>query len=117
VNHCGEAGVGFVVPRGDPSELFEFAEEGFDQMAPAIHVEVARDSPHRRASFRRFPLESPAAIGVQEGVFMIIGGLLGLSPELSLALALTRRARDLIVFLPGLLAWQAQEGRRLLATA
>lgn len=42
---------------------------------------------------------------------------LGLSPELSLALALTRRARDLIVFLPGLLAWQAQEGRRLLATA
>jgi putative membrane protein len=59
----------------------------------------------------------PAAIGVQEGVFMIIGGLLGLSPELSLALALTRRARDLIVFLPGLLAWQAQEGRRLLATA
>jgi putative membrane protein len=59
----------------------------------------------------------PAAIGVQEGVFIIIGGLLGLSPELSLALALTRRARDLIVFLPGLLAWQAQEGRRLLATA
>ena len=58
----------------------------------------------------------PAAIGVQEGTFMIIGGLLGLSPELSLALALTRRARDLIVFLPGLLVWQVQEGQRLVAT-
>jgi putative membrane protein len=58
----------------------------------------------------------PAAIGVQEGAFMVIGGLLGLSPELSLALALTRRARDLIVFLPGLLAWQVQEGQRLVST-
>jgi|SRR5713101_3700233 putative membrane protein len=58
----------------------------------------------------------PAAIGVQEGAFMIVGGLLGLSPELSLALALTRRARDLIVFLPGLLVWQVQEGQRLVST-
>jgi len=47
---------------------------------------------------------------------MIVGGLLGLSPELSLALALTRRARDLIVFLPGLLVWQVQEGQRLVST-
>jgi putative membrane protein len=59
----------------------------------------------------------PGAIGVQEGAFMIIGNLLGLSPELSLALALTRRARDLLLFLPGLLVWQIGEGRRLLATA
>lgn len=58
----------------------------------------------------------PGAVGVQEGAFMIVGNLLGLSPELSLALALTRRARDLLLFLPGLLAWQIQEGRRLLAT-
>jgi putative membrane protein len=56
----------------------------------------------------------PAAIGVQEGGFMVIGGLLGLSPELSLALALARRARDLILFLPGLLSWQLAEGRHLL---
>ena len=59
----------------------------------------------------------PAAIGVQEGVFMIIGSLLGLTPELSLALALMRRARDLILFLPGLLVWQMEEGRRLIAAA
>jgi putative membrane protein len=59
----------------------------------------------------------PAAIGVQEGGFMVVGGLLGLSPEIALALALARRARDLILFLPGLLAWQIAEGRKLLATA
>jgi putative membrane protein len=57
----------------------------------------------------------PGAIGIQEGAFMIVGNLLGLSPELSLALALTRRARDLLLFIPGLLVWQIQEGRRLLA--
>jgi putative membrane protein len=59
----------------------------------------------------------PAAIGVQEGGFMVIGGLLGLTPEVALALALARRARDLILFLPGLLAWQIAEGRKLLASA
>jgi putative membrane protein len=57
----------------------------------------------------------PAAIGVQEGGFLVIGALLGLSAELSLALALARRARDLILFVPGLLAWQIAEGRRLVA--
>jgi putative membrane protein len=57
----------------------------------------------------------PAAVGVQEGGFMVIGGLLGLPPEIALALALARRARDLILFLPGLLAWQVAEGRRLFA--
>ncbi|MBV8653164.1 MAG: hypothetical protein JO255_16990, partial [Alphaproteobacteria bacterium] len=44
-------------------------------------------------------------------------GLLGLTPEIALALALARRALDLILFLPGLLAWQIAEGRKLLATA
>jgi uncharacterized membrane protein YbhN (UPF0104 family) len=55
----------------------------------------------------------PAAIGVQEGGFLVIGALLGLPPELSLALALARRARDLILYVPGMLVWQIAEGRRL----
>jgi putative membrane protein len=59
----------------------------------------------------------PGAIGVQEGGFLLFGSLLGLSPELALALALVRRARDLIVFVPALLAWQLSEGRRWLAAA
>ncbi len=56
----------------------------------------------------------PGALGVQEGGFLVIGGLIGLGPEISLALALARRARDIIIFVPALLAWQASEGRRLL---
>jgi putative membrane protein len=59
----------------------------------------------------------PGAIGIQEGGFLVFGSLLGLSPELALALALVRRARDLLVFVPALLAWQVSEGRRWLAAA
>jgi putative membrane protein len=51
----------------------------------------------------------PGALGVQEGGFVLIGGALGLDPATSLALAGSRRIRDLIIFLPGLLAWQIAE--------
>jgi uncharacterized membrane protein YbhN (UPF0104 family) len=56
----------------------------------------------------------PGALGVQEGGFLVIGALIGLSPELALALALARRARDIIVFVPALLFWQIAVGRRAL---
>lgn len=51
----------------------------------------------------------PAALGVQEGGFMLIGAALGIDSTTSLALATARRLRDLIVFLPGLIAWQRAE--------
>jgi putative membrane protein len=51
----------------------------------------------------------PAGLGVQEGGFVVIGGLLGLTPETCLALAGARRIRDLLIYLPGLLAWQVAE--------
>jgi hypothetical protein len=57
----------------------------------------------------------PGALGVQEGGFLVFGGLLGLGPDVALALALARRVRDLIVFTPALVAWQLSEGRRLFA--
>ena len=41
-------------------------------------------------------------------------GLVGLGPEMALALA--RRA-DILIFVPALPAWPAAEGRRLLARA
>jgi glycosyltransferase 2 family protein len=53
----------------------------------------------------------PAAIGVQEGGFLLIGGMLGLEPATSLALAGARRVRDLVIFVPGMLAWQIAESR------
>jgi putative membrane protein len=55
----------------------------------------------------------PAALGVQEGGFVILGALFGVPAEAALALSLVKRVADLAVGAPGLLAWQALEGRRL----
>jgi len=58
----------------------------------------------------------PAGLGVQEGGFVLVGGLIGLDPATSLALAGARRIRDLLIYLPGLVMWQIAEhtgkGRR-----
>jgi glycosyltransferase 2 family protein len=51
----------------------------------------------------------PGALGVQEGGFILIGAVFGLEPSTCLALAGSRRIRDLLVFLPGLFAWQLAE--------
>ncbi len=58
---------------------------------------------------------APMAIGVQEGAYALIGPLLGLPPDLALAISLLRRGRDVVVGLPVLIAWQGREGRRLIA--
>ncbi|HVJ55253.1 MAG TPA: lysylphosphatidylglycerol synthase domain-containing protein [Aliidongia sp.] len=55
----------------------------------------------------------PGAIGVQEGGIMLIGTLLGLEPDVALAAALARRVRDVLIFVPGLIAWQIGEAHRL----
>ena len=57
----------------------------------------------------------PAQLGVQEGGFVVLGGLLGITPELALALSLTKRVRVLLLGVPGLIAWQITEGKRILA--
>ncbi len=56
----------------------------------------------------------PGALGIQEAGFVAVGAALGLAPETALALALGRRARDVMVFVPALLGWQLQEARALL---
>lgn len=55
----------------------------------------------------------PGAVGVQEGGYLLLGGLVGLSPEVALALSLTKRVRMLLLGLPGLIDWQIAEGQRL----
>lgn len=57
----------------------------------------------------------PASLGVQEGGYMILAGVLGLDPALGLALSLIKRVRELLLGLPALLVWQMREGRRLWA--
>lgn len=55
----------------------------------------------------------PAALGAQEAGYMVIGELFGISPEMGLALSLVKRLSDVLAGIPGLLAWQVFEGRRL----
>ncbi len=50
----------------------------------------------------------PGALGVQEGGYLLLGGALGLAPETSLALSLTKRVREILLGLPGLIAWQLE---------
>jgi putative membrane protein len=57
----------------------------------------------------------PGALGVQEGALIALFALFGLPADAALALSLLKRARDLIYGVPGLIAWQFDEGRRLLA--
>jgi uncharacterized membrane protein YbhN (UPF0104 family) len=55
----------------------------------------------------------PNAVGVQEGAYILLGAAFGLSPDTALALSLLKRARDLVIGLPTIAAWQAVEGGRL----
>jgi putative membrane protein len=57
----------------------------------------------------------PSGLGVQEGVYALLGPLFGLPSEAALALSLLKRARDIAVGVPVLLSWQLVEGRRSLS--
>jgi glycosyltransferase 2 family protein len=59
----------------------------------------------------------PIGLGVQEGGFVALGCLLGISPEVALALSLVKRVPDFAIGVPGLLAWYWLEMRRLLTVA
>ena len=56
----------------------------------------------------------PNAYGIQEGSYMMVGALLGMNPDLSLAVSLAVRIRELIIDVPGLLAWQFIESHNLI---
>jgi putative membrane protein len=55
----------------------------------------------------------PLGAGVQEGAYVVIGGMLGLAPNLVLAVSLLKRGRDLVIGIPALLFWQLLEAREL----
>lgn len=59
----------------------------------------------------------PGALGAQEASILFFGQLLGLPKEVSAALAILRRCRDILIFVPGLIVWQVQEGRWLLKSS
>jgi glycosyltransferase 2 family protein len=59
----------------------------------------------------------PGSWGVQEGGYILIGQLLGVPAPLALSLSLVKRVPDLILGVPGLLAWRIVEARHLLAAS
>lgn len=56
----------------------------------------------------------PGALGVQEGGLILVCGLFGVPPDMAIALSMLKRLRELVVGIPGLIAWQLSEGKRLL---
>ncbi|MFP4223958.1 MAG: lysylphosphatidylglycerol synthase domain-containing protein [Phycisphaeraceae bacterium] len=56
----------------------------------------------------------PGGLGVQEGALAGVAVALGLPPEAGVAISLCKRVRELGLGLPGLLAWQIEQGRGLL---
>ncbi len=55
----------------------------------------------------------PGALGIQEGGYLVFAAAVGAPADLGLAVSLIKRARDLMLGLPGLAVWQAGEVARL----
>ena len=55
----------------------------------------------------------PGGLGVKEGGIMVIGNFIGISPKVALALALVKRARELMIGIPGLITWMVVESHRI----
>ena len=62
-------------------------------------------------AMKAFGFAVPGALGVQEGGYIIICGSFGLSPEVAIALSLIKRLREVVLGVPGLLAWQRSEAK------
>jgi putative membrane protein len=57
----------------------------------------------------------PAGLGVQEGMFVLFGHVLGISSELALAVSMAKRLREVLCGVPALVSWQWAEASRLRA--
>jgi putative membrane protein len=53
----------------------------------------------------------PAGIGAQEGSYVLLGAVIGLSPHVALALSLMVRARQVVLGVPALVSWAWAEGK------
>lgn len=56
----------------------------------------------------------PNSYGVQEGAYVVLGAMVGLAPDVALAISLATRLRELLFDVPGLALWQHAEGRALI---
>jgi putative membrane protein len=72
----------------------------------ALFIEALTQAARQMAFF------VPAGLGVQEAVVLMLGEILGIGPDISLSLALVKRARELLFGVPALLSWQWLEVHR-----
>jgi putative membrane protein len=72
----------------------------------ALFIEALTQAARQMAFF------VPAGLGVQEAVVLMLGEMLGIGPDISLSLALVKRARELLFGVPALLSWQWLEVHR-----
>ncbi len=56
----------------------------------------------------------PAAVGVQEGSYVMLGAIFGLGPQVALAISLLKRVRELALAVPAMLMWHLLESRLML---
>ncbi|KQT84330.1 lysylphosphatidylglycerol synthase domain-containing protein [Methylobacterium sp. Leaf466] len=75
-------------------------------LADAIVIEALTQAIKAMA----FPV--PSGLGIQEGGFVLVGGLFGLDAGTALALSLVKRVPDVVLGLPALMVWQSLEARR-----
>jgi len=64
------------------------------------------------ATLRSVAFFVPNAVGVQEGGYLMLCAAFGIPPAGALALSLLKRARDWVIGVPALLAWQLKESQR-----
>lgn len=80
------------------------AAMGLPPSLPAAFVIESLAMAARSAAFA-----VPGALGVQEAGFILVAGLFGIPPETAVALSMVKRARELLVGIGGLLAWNRCE--------
>lgn len=64
-------------------------------------------------ALRAIAFAVPGGLGIQEGGYIAVGAMFALPPDIALAVSLLKRAREVILGIPGLCLWQWLEGRRL----
>jgi putative membrane protein len=85
---------------------------GAAEVSCALHF-LGRDTPLDQGfvieslgqSVKAASFAIPSALGVQEGGYVIICGLFGISPDIALALSIVKRLRDLVFGAPSIAAW------------
>jgi len=68
-------------------------------------------------AFKSLGFAIPGALGVQEGGLILACSLVGVNAQGAIELSLLKRIRELTIGVPGLIAWQWIEGKRLFGPA